>query len=134
MLIRKIVPAAIDYRMYLRNPLTREELQNLADILFDLGIDMRKELDAVTIDETLLRITVPSKELEEHLRKHDLEPSISNEPLQLFSDGHFNESVRKAAEIFQDRVQELTGINRSGRDLMARAPLATVRGKEALIL
>lgn len=120
-LIRKIVPASIDYRMHQRRPLTRAELQNLSDILFSLGIDMRDELEAVDINETLPGITVPPKELEERLRKHDLDPSVFEDPLQLFSDGHFNEAVRKAGEIFEDRVQGLSGISSSGRDLMAKA-------------
>jgi uncharacterized protein (TIGR02391 family) len=120
-LIRKIVPAAIDYRKYMRRPLTHVELTTLTECLFELGIDMREELNNITLDETLPRITVPPKELEERLRKHDLHPKISLEPLQLFADGHFNEAVRKAAEIFDDYVQEITELNTYGRDLMANA-------------
>jgi hypothetical protein len=48
------------------------------------------------IDESLPRITVPPEDLEKHLRKHDLDSNISSEPLQLFSDGHFNESSKKS--------------------------------------
>ena len=120
-IIKKVVPAAISYRMYQRRPLTQKEIDDLSNTLFELDIDMRKELAEIEIDETLPRIEVPPKQLEEHLRKHDLDPNISSEPLQLFSDGHFNESVRKAAERLEDFVQEISNIDSSGRDLMANA-------------
>jgi uncharacterized protein (TIGR02391 family) len=120
-IIRKVIPAAIYYRFYKRKPLTKREIEKLSDILFELDIDMREELTEIEIDETLPRIEVPPKQLEEHLRNHDLDPNISTEPLQLFSDGHFNEAVRKAAERLEDFVQEISNLELSGRDLMANA-------------
>lgn len=120
-LIRKIVPAAIDYRRHMRRPLTQAELTALSDCLFELGIDMRAELKDIILDETLPRMTVPPKKLEERLRNHDLDPKISLEPLQLFSDGHFNEAVRKGAEIFEDYVQAQSSLDTFGKDLMAKA-------------
>jgi len=120
-LIRKIVPAAVAYRKSKRNPLRRSELNELADCLHSLGIDMRQELAKVELDEHLPRITVPPKKLEQALRQHDLEPEMQSEPLELFSNGHFNEAVRKAAERFEAVVGELTQSDKSGRDLMATA-------------
>lgn len=120
-IIRKVIPAAINYRFYKRKPLTKREIEKLSDILFELEIDMRDELVEIEIDETLPRIEVPPKLLEEHLRNHDLESNISSEPLQLFSDGHFNEAVRKAAERLEDFVQDISNLGSSGRELMANA-------------
>ncbi len=127
-LIRKMVPAAIDYRMYKRNPLTQGEINELSEILANLGIDIRGELAAIEIDETLPRIKIPPQELQERLRNHDLDPQISSEPLQLFCDGHFNEAVRKALEIFEAQVRRQSGSSKFGRDLMA-----TVFGDGSLI-
>lgn len=120
-LIRKIIPAAINYRAYKRRPLTQKELEDLSDTLCKLGIDMRTEIAKIEIDETLPRITVPPEQLKNHLRTYDLDQRISSEPLQMFSDGHFNESVRKATERFEDYVREITTLKSSGRDLMANA-------------
>lgn len=120
-IIRKIIPAAINYRKYIRKPLTRRELDFLSTCLFELGIDMKKEIGSIVLDESLPRITVAPDKLKERLRQHDLDPAISSEPLQLFEDGHFNEAVRKCTERFEDRVQNLTGIEATGRDLMAKA-------------
>lgn len=44
MVIRKIVPAAIEYRRYHRKPLKRAELTALSNCLLTLGIDMSAEL------------------------------------------------------------------------------------------
>lgn len=120
-IIRKIVPEAISYRKYIRNPLTKNEVDDLSAVLFELGVDMRDELSETEIDESLPRITVPPEDLEKHLRKHDLDSNISSEPLQLYSDGHFNEAVRKAAERLEDFVQDISNLGSSGRDLMANA-------------
>ncbi|MDD2201891.1 MAG: TIGR02391 family protein [Firmicutes bacterium] len=120
-IIRKIVPAAVEYRRHQGRPLKRSELQALANCLKTLGIDMVKELESVELDETLPRTTVPPEELKQRLRGHDLEPSLTAEPLDLFEAGHFNESVRKAAEKFEDRVHELSGLSAHGRNLMAKA-------------
>lgn len=121
LIIRKIVPAAIEYRKFKRNPLNRVELDELIMCLFDLGIDMKDELNKITIDETLPRITVPPKKLQENLCQHDLTSYISSEPLRLFCDGHYNEAIRKALEKFENIVKGISAIDASGRDLMGKA-------------
>jgi len=82
---------------------------------------MVKELGSIELDETLPRITVAPEELKQRLRGHDLDPSLAAEPLVLFEEGHFNESVRKAAEKFEDRVKELCGLSAYGQELMGKA-------------
>lgn len=121
MIIRKVVPAAVAYRKHQRRPLQRSELDELAGCLGDLGIDMEKELSEVELDEALPRVTVPPKKLKAAFRQHDLEPEIAGDPLTLFEDGHFNEAVRKAAELYEDVVHERSEEDAYGRDLMARA-------------
>lgn len=120
-IIRKIIPAALNYREYIRRPLSKKEINDLSDTLYKLDIDMRAELEEIEIDETLPLIKVPPKELENRLYNHNLDPNISSEPLQLFSDGHFNESVRKAAERLENVIQKISNIDSLGRDLMAQA-------------
>ena len=120
-IIRRIIPAAIEWRQYKRRPLTRRELDDLSSCLLDLGIDMSKEISATTVDESLPRIAVPPEKLKERLREHDLHPQIASDPLQLFENGHFNESVRKALERYEDTVKRLSGNSAIGRDLMAKS-------------
>lgn len=121
MVIRKVIPAAIEYRRHKRRPITREELNSLASCLEALEIDMTNEIAAIDLDESIPRIVVPPDELKERLHQHDLDPAISGEPLDLFDNGHFNEAVRKAAEMFEDRVRSVSGLDAHGRDLMAKA-------------
>ncbi|MBO9681635.1 MAG: hypothetical protein J7502_02995 [Flavisolibacter sp.] len=90
-LTRKIVHAAIDYRFNQRNPLTREELDQLSCIVTDLGYDMEKELKAVKLKEDLPEIKIPPAQLIQRLESHPLVSEIVGEPLQLFKNGHFNE-------------------------------------------
>ena len=120
-LIRKIVPAAIAYRRHKRNPLRQEEMDRLIACLDALGIDMRKELAAIPIDETLPEIQVPPSELVQRLENHPLTPEIAGEPLEMFRNGHFNEAVRKSTERFEVRVQELSGKTDIGKSLMSQA-------------
>lgn len=117
-LIRKIIPASISYRVHKRNPLTQIELDELSQILYQLKIDMRKELSEIVIDESLPRIQVPPEKLIIALRGHDLVAEISTEPLQLFSDGHFNESVRKAMEKFESKLQQIKNTSNHGKSFM----------------
>ena len=118
--VRKVVPAAVEYRKYRRNPLKRAELDSLTECLGELGIDMRAELADVELDQRLPRLTVPPEELTRRLRGHDLNTALASEPLELFANGHFNEAVRKAAERFEDRVRGVSEISAHGRDLMAK--------------
>ena len=120
-IITKVVPAAIEWRRHKRRPLTRAELDDLAEVLAALGVDMRGELAAVELNEALPRITVPPTELLSRLEGHDVHPVIATDPLALFRDGHFNEAVRKAAERFEDEVRDRTGLPDHGTALMGKA-------------
>lgn len=120
-LIRKIVPAGIEYRKFKRDPITRKEIQELGDHLEILGIKIKGELARIEIDETLPIIQVPPEELIKRLSFHPLVKEIESEPLDLFKNGHFNESVRRSAERFETSVQHLTGLNDIGKSLMGKA-------------
>lgn len=120
-LVRKIVPAAIEYRKYKRDPLKREELEELIKCLSELGVDMKEELDKVELDERLPKIFVPPEKLKDYICNYSLEEEISGEPVELFCNGHFNEAIRKACEKLEHLVQTLTNQDNFGKDLMARA-------------
>ena len=74
---------------------------------------MMAELGSIMLDETVPEIQVPPEELVKRLEKHPLVSEIASEPLEQFKNGHFNESVRKAAERFGRivrRSEEESGI------------------------
>lgn len=94
----------------------------MAEVLYELDIDMRRELSEIDLEVDLPPITVAPEELVRRLEQFDLHGALRPEPLRLFRDGHFNEAVRRAAERFESAVRERSGLkDRSGRDLMAHA-------------
>jgi uncharacterized protein (TIGR02391 family) len=115
-----VVPASIDYRKYKRDPLRQEELDALIDVLEKLDINMRTELNKISLDETIPEIQVPPEELSQRLENHPLVEEIASEPLQQFKNGHFNESVRKASERFEVEVQDQSSSSDIGKSLMGR--------------
>src|SRR6266481_3751118 len=82
---------------------------------------MRQELGRIRLDETVPEIQVPPAELVRRLLEHPLAEEIRGEPLELFRNGHFNESVRKAAERFEVVVQTKSGRTEIGKELMGKA-------------
>lgn len=120
--IRKVVPAAKQYRDYKEDPLSREELDELADVLEDLRFDMRDELEAIEVDVEVRRETIPTDDLIDHLEDHPLHDAVAGAPLELFRDGHYKEAVRKAAERFESVVRDRTDLKgQYGQGLMAQA-------------
>lgn len=119
-IFRKVVISAIKYRRYKRNPLKQEELDQLDVLLQQLGLNMSSELVAIELDQITLLITVPPSELVKRLENHPLCEQVRAEPLELFKNGHFNESVRKATEKFEAEIQSRTGSSDIGKTLMNR--------------
>jgi len=117
---RKVVVATIKYRRYQRNPLKREELNQLDILLKQLGLDISNELAAIELDQIPLIVVVPPSELVKRLENHPLCEQVKTQPLELFKNGHFNESVRKATEKFEAEIQSKTGSSDIGKTLMNR--------------
>lgn len=120
-IFRKIVIAAIKYRRYKRNPLKRQEIDRLDVILQELSINMSNEFSAIKLDQIPLLIKVPSSELIRRLENHPLCEQVYSEPLELFKNGHFNESVRKATEKYEVEIQKRTNLSDIGKTLMGKA-------------
>ena len=119
-IFRKIVTASISYRNYYRKPLRRKELDQLDSLLQKLGVDLHSEFQAIDLESFVPLITVPPGELIKRLDNHPLCDEIRGEPLELFKNGHFNESVRKATEKFEAEIQVRTGSSDIGKSLMNR--------------
>lgn len=120
-IFRKIVSASVKYRQYQHNPLKREELAKLGEVLNLLGIDLTNEFNALDLDQFNATITVPPTELVKRLEYHPLYNEIRGEPFELFKNGHFNEAVRKATEKFEAEIQNRAGSTDIGKTLMNRA-------------
>ncbi|WP_422104475.1 TIGR02391 family protein [Winogradskyella sp.] len=120
-IFRKIVIASLKYRRYKRNPLKREELNQLDALLQQLDLNISDELAAIELDQIPLLIIIPPSELVKRLENHPLCEHIKSEPLELFKNGHFNESVRKASEKYEVEIQKRTSLSDIGKSLMGKA-------------
>ncbi len=121
-LIREILPLAVERRHAQGDPLLSQEAGVLSDRLLLLGVNLKKEIKEMNLPVAWPRVVPPSVEIQQTLSKLPLHSLLLPECRDLFLKGHINESVRKAAEKFEVRVQGLSGIaDKIGRDLMANA-------------
>lgn len=103
------------------NPVLRSEIKILDGILNDLGINMGKELKELDLPSKRPYIVPPPFEYQKMIGKISLEPDLQEKCRQLFLDGHINESIRKAFEIFESRIQNISKLEEIGTDLMMKA-------------
>lgn len=120
-IVRENIPAGIERRFNTGNPILKKEMDHVIALLFEIGIDMNKELSELNLPDTRPIIVPPPFEYQQIIKKLSLEPDIDEKCKQLFLDGHINESVRKAFEIYEKKVQDLSGLEDIGKDLMMRA-------------
>jgi len=120
-IIRENISKGIERRHKAGAPVLKEEITSLDQSLKRLGINCTKELFELNLPEERPDIVPPPYEYQEMLKKVSLETDISDKSKQLFIDGHINESVRKALEIFENKVQTLSGLDIEGKDLMMQA-------------
>jgi uncharacterized protein (TIGR02391 family) len=138
--IRENIHRGISRRHEQGNPVLEAEIQKLDELLKVVGINMTSELKKLNLPKTRPCIVPPPIEYQNMLKKVPLETDINEKCKQLFIDGHINESVRKAFEIFEARVQKSSGLEDTGKDLMMKvfnenspvikiAEISTQRGK-----
>ncbi|MGV8130720.1 MAG: TIGR02391 family protein [Candidatus Pacearchaeota archaeon] len=130
-IIRENIHAGIDRRHKSGHPVLKKEVDEIVELLANLGFDMKKELEELNLPTERPNIVPPPFEYQQIVQKISLESDIDEKCKQLFLDGHINESVRKAFEIFEKKVQDFTGLEDKGKVLMMKAfdenqPLITV--------
>lgn len=121
-IIREILPKAIEKRHREGNPILEREALELSSRLFELNIDLRKEIADLELPKERPKIVPPPVEIQKILEAFILHPTMMPNCKEMFIQGHINESVRKALEKFEKIVQDLSLLkNRQGSDLMAAA-------------
>jgi len=131
--VADLLAVAVEKRRQKGSPLLRPEADLLKAKLIEFGIDLAKEIDDLQLPSTRPHITPPSVVTLQALDRIGLHPLLLEKVLPLFKEGHINEAVRKAAEIFEARVCSVSGLKLYGRPLMAKAfdrenPLIDVAG------
>jgi uncharacterized protein (TIGR02391 family) len=118
-IVQEILPKAIERRHQNGNPVLAVEADIFATTLFDLGIDLRKEIKELHLPTERPTIVPPPPEVRKMIETYPLHPTLLPDCKNLFLGGHINESVRKALEKYELLVQQLSSSSRQGKDLMA---------------
>ena len=121
-LVREILPIAIEKRHAKGDPVLEAEALELANRLKILGIDQKAEIVAMNLPKERPKTVPPPIAIQKILDTFTLHPALLPDCKTMFINGHINESVRKALERFEKMVQDISGIhNKQGPDLMAAA-------------
>jgi len=125
-LVNNILAEAVEWRRTKSVPILRSEAETLKSHLYALAIDLRREIDDLQLPAKRPRITPPPIHVKQALEKFGLHRVLLDKVFPLFADGHVNEAVRKAGEIFEVfAARGLPGQRRYGRDLVATVFSAT---------
>lgn len=120
-LIRENLSRAIERRHKNGNPILRQEADALSEVLYKLGIDLRKEIKELDLPTDRPSIVPPKIEMQKALAALALHPILLPDCQKLFNEGHLNESVRKALEKYEVFVRDSSGLNLMGTNLMEQA-------------
>lgn len=121
-LVREILPTAIEKRHEKGDPLLENEALDLSEKLSSIGVDLKQEIIAMNLPKERPRTVPPPIAIQKILDAYTLHPILLPDCKQMFIEGHINESVRKALERFEKTIQDLISIHdKQGSDLMATA-------------
>jgi len=121
-LVREILPIAIEKRHAKGDPVLEQEAFDLSDRLMTLGINLKDEIKALNLPKERPKTVPPPIAIQKILDTFILHPTLLPDCKKMFNEGHINESVRKALERFEKTVQDISNIhNKQGQDLMGMA-------------
>jgi len=119
--VMAIVRGGLEWRARKGEATTHGELEAVAVPMEALGFDIRKDIKKIELPEPS-RVCAPAQDKIVLIERLDLHEALTDDCLEMFRGGHFNEAVRKALERFEKRIQDaLVDHKTFGRDLMAKA-------------
>lgn len=119
-LVREILPTAIEKRHAKGDPILENEALELSEILQAIGVDLHSEIVALNLPKERPKVIPPPVAIQKILDAYILHPVLLPDCKTMFIEGHINEAVRKALERFEKRIQDISGIHdKQGPDLMA---------------
>lgn len=121
-IIRENISSGIDRRNKQGNPVLQAEMKIISDILLELGINMKKELKDLELPTERPLIISTSIEFQNMIKKVGINNDIFKECIEMFNNGHLNESIRKSCEKYEKLIKDISGLtDKIGKDLMADA-------------
>ncbi|MCX6739510.1 MAG: TIGR02391 family protein [Candidatus Parcubacteria bacterium] len=120
-ILRENLPKGIKRRHKQGSPVLKAEIEGIDTVLKSLSVNFSKEIAELNLPVERPRIVPPPIEYQKILEKASLHPLLIPDCIQLYKDGHINESVRKSLEKLEKYVQDVTGQqDLIGKDLMAK--------------
>ena len=133
-IVNNILAESIERRRKNGNPILRDEIDYLKNTLYSLNVDLRNEIDGLKLPKERPRITPPPTSVVQALKNIGLHRIFLDKVLPMFENGHINEAVHKAGELFEKEVLKYGGgANVYGRGLMCsifnkEKPIIDIRG------
>ena len=106
--VMAIVRGGLDWRAHKGEATTRGELEAITAPMEALGFDIKKDIKKIELPEPS-RVCPPAQDKIALIERLDLHEALTDDCLEMFRNGHFNEAVRKAIERFEKYIQ--TAIN-----------------------
>ena len=119
-LVLAIVEGGVEWSARKGTAVSREHLDQIAEVMAELGFKVKKELDQLELPDPS-RVAPPPLDLAALIDRIPLHDALRDDCLQMFKDGHLNEAVRKGLERFEKKIQDLTGEHSIGKELMGKA-------------
>src|SRR3989344_406122 len=120
-IFRENLARGIERRRNNGKPVLEAEILELNATLKSLDVDLEKEILALNLPKDMPSIVPPPHEFKSFIDKMGLHPFLLPECINLFKNGHVNESVRKALEKYEVYVQKKSSLQTIGADLMGTA-------------
>ncbi|MFH1171917.1 MAG: TIGR02391 family protein [bacterium] len=121
-IFRENLPLGIERRHKAGSPVLKAEIEELNKTLKLLNVNLSTEIHGLDLPAERPSIVPPPYEFKKMVDNMSLHPILQPQCIKLFTDGHINESVRKALEKYEKHVQQLSGlIDPIGKGLMANA-------------
>lgn len=121
-IFRENIALGIERRHKAGNPVLKAEIEQLDKTLKLLDVNLTTEIRALNLPAERPSIVPPPYEFKKMVESMSLHPLLQPQCVKLFTDGHINESVRKALEKYEKHIQQISGLNDPiGKALMAAA-------------
>jgi len=120
-IVMAIIRGGLDWRARKGETTTLDELDAVAVPMKSLGFDIRKDIKKIELPEPS-RICAPAQDKIAIIERLDLHEALSDDILEMFRDGHFNEAIRKGLERFEKFIQSaINDYRTNGKALMSKA-------------
>lgn len=120
-IFRENLPRGIERRHGNGDPVLLAEIELLDKVLRKLDVNLSKEIKELNLPSERPRVVPSPPKFREMIDNLGIHPFLRPDCVELFKNGHTNESVRKSLEKYEVYVQKKSGLTTQGNNLMSKA-------------